>query len=238
MAPPRENGKTRDEAAALLNVSARSVDYAAQNACKSKGIAFKDWVAERAERKKGTEVPFWSPRQEKDYMAIARHPAGFRSDMSIKGLSLGGRCNSYPCEEFFPRVEATQIREVGATQVPQNSGEAPPMPGQGKRTDLKPRDNVTKLMRGNDTNYLAARLKKHHPEIVKRIEAVIRDDPEALAMRREEMTGEKHKHKADADNVSIKPEHGNSREYTVSRLRNQRPDLFERVKAGELSANA
>jgi hypothetical protein len=43
---------------------------------------------------------------------------------------------------------------------------------------------------------------------------------------------------ADGDNVTIKPERGNSRAYTLDRLRRERPDLFERVKAGEFSANA
>ena len=57
-------------------------------------------------------------------------------------------------------------------------------------------------------------------------------------MWREAMTGEKHKHKQpDGDNITIKPERGTSREYTASRLMKQRPDLFEKVKAGELSAN-
>ena len=32
-------------------------------------------------------------------------------------------------------------------------------------------------------------------------------------------------------------DHGNSKAYTVSRLKRDRPDLFEKVVAGELSAN-
>lgn len=41
-----------------------------------------------------------------------------------------------------------------------------------------------------------------------------------------------------ADIVSNIPvDHGNSKAYTVSRLKRDRPDLFEKVVAGELSAN-
>jgi hypothetical protein len=43
----------------------------------------------------------------------------------------------------------------------------------------------------------------------------------------------------DTDNVSIsKPKQGTSRAYTLARLSRERPDLYERVKARELSANA
>ena len=35
-----------------------------------------------------------------------------------------------------------------------------------------------------------------------------------------------------------KAERGTSRAYTLTRLKNERPDLFERVKAKEISANA
>lgn len=74
----------------------------------------------------------------------------------------------------------------------------------------------------------------------KKIEAVIKDDPEALALFREAMTGEPHVHKPapESDNVTITPERGNARAYTVSRLKRERPDLFDRVVNGELSANA
>jgi hypothetical protein len=39
------------------------------------------------------------------------------------------------------------------------------LPGQGARTDLKPRDNITKSKRGTDPTYLAAVLKRDHPDI-------------------------------------------------------------------------
>lgn len=80
-----------------------------------------------------------------------------------------------------------------------------------------------------------------------KIEAVIRDDVEALAMWREAMTEEpggdrqSKEHKSNTDNVSNAftcDNHGNSRSYTVARLKQQAPELFEKVVSGELSANA
>ena len=44
--------------------------------------------------------------------------------------------------------------------------------------------------------------------------------------------------KIKTDNVSLDLKHGNSRSYTLSRLKRQAPELFERVVDGELSANA
>jgi hypothetical protein len=40
------------------------------------------------------------------------------------------------------------------------------------------------------------------------------------------------------DNVSLDPQHGNRRDYTLTRLKRARPDLFARVTRQELSANA
>lgn len=82
-----------------------------------------------------------------------------------------------------------------------------------------------------------------------KIEAVIRDDVEALAMWREEMTEEpgnptgsnqyQEKESGISNNVTIStPDRGNSRSYTVARLKQQAPELFEKVVSGELSANA
>ena len=77
-----------------------------------------------------------------------------------------------------------------------------------------------------------------------RIEALIRDDVEVLAMWREEMVerpGKRSKVNLDnADNVSNKEkvQAGNSRSYTVSRLQREAPELFAQVVAGTLSANA
>jgi hypothetical protein len=73
------------------------------------------------------------------------------------------------------------------------------------------------------------------------VEPLIRDDAETLAMWREAWTAPAHRPPAGStDNVSTspKPKHGNSRAYTLSRLKRVRPDLFEKVCAKEMSANA
>jgi len=76
-----------------------------------------------------------------------------------------------------------------------------------------------------------------------KVEAVIKDDAEVLAMWREAMTDKKGKRtKNNSDNITIinKPKsgRGTSRAYAVSRLKRQRPDLFDEVKEGKMSANA
>jgi len=72
-----------------------------------------------------------------------------------------------------------------------------------------------------------------------KVEALLKDEPEVLALWRKATTGKRHVHKADDNNnVIIKPRQGNSRAYTLDRLKRERPDLFDRVCAGELSANA
>lgn len=75
-----------------------------------------------------------------------------------------------------------------------------------------------------------------------KIQAVIQDDAEALALFREAMVEGPGKRSKDCDYIAdivsnIPVDHGNSKAYTVSRLKRDRPDLFERVVAGELSAN-
>jgi hypothetical protein len=70
------------------------------------------------------------------------------------------------------------------------------------------------------------------------IERIIRDDPEVLEMFRSITTGQKHIHKTDGDNITIKPERGTSRPYILSRLKRSNPELFAKVVAGEMSANA
>src|SRR5208337_3788711 len=57
---------------------------------------------------------------------------------------------------------------------------------------------------------------------------------------REATTAPKHLHKRkgasdDADNISIKPKHGTSRAYLLSRLKKERPDLLASVERKELS---
>src|SRR5438105_605628 len=51
---------------------------------------------------------------------------------------------------------------------------------------------------------------------------------------RAQITGKKGAHH---DNIMMSKQ-GTSRPYTLERLKNERPDLFERVKAKQLSANA
>jgi len=75
-----------------------------------------------------------------------------------------------------------------------------------------------------------------------KIEAVIRDDAEVLAMWREAMKQKSHdrgnQHTGGkVDNVTPARK-GNSRAYTVSRLQREVPKLFAKVAAGEISANA
>lgn len=72
-----------------------------------------------------------------------------------------------------------------------------------------------------------------------KIEAVIKDNAEVLAMWREEMKGEPGRPKT-GDNVTPieRPDKGNSKAYTLSRLKRENAELFNQVVAGELSANA
>jgi hypothetical protein len=71
-----------------------------------------------------------------------------------------------------------------------------------------------------------------------KLEAICGDDPDALVMLRKAVVAPKHKHRGDADNIRISDGHGTSRSYTLARLQQHRPELYERVKAGELTANA
>lgn len=71
--------------------------------------------------------------------------------------------------------------------------------------------------------------------------SLLRDDAEALALWREATKGKPgRKPTAESvDNVNaLDTPKGNTRAYTLDRLKRQAPELFEQVKAGELSANA
>ena len=71
-----------------------------------------------------------------------------------------------------------------------------------------------------------------------KVRKLIEDDPEALAMWRDAVTPPLGSNQH-TDNISThKDGHGTSKSYTVSRLRKNAPALYERVKKGELSANA
>jgi len=74
-----------------------------------------------------------------------------------------------------------------------------------------------------------------------KIEAVIRDDAEVLAMWREAMKGRAGRPKADDKtrrNPTALKTDDRGRAYDLSRLQRARPDLFAQVAAGALSANA
>lgn len=70
------------------------------------------------------------------------------------------------------------------------------------------------------------------------LERLCRDDAEAITLLRQATTNPKHVHVPDSDNVTITPDRGNTRAYTLDRLSRERPDLYERVINKELSANA
>ena len=71
-----------------------------------------------------------------------------------------------------------------------------------------------------------------------KIEVVIRDDAEVLAMWREAMKGKAGRKCGDNVTQLTKTEKGNCRAYTVSRLQREAPELFAQVAAGTISANA
>ncbi len=94
-------------------------------------------------------------------------------------------------------------------------------------------ENFTELSDKGDTRDKIGKAIGMSGPTYQRAKAIIRDDPEALAAWREAMK-EQGKRNDLVDNVNeVTADKGNSRSYTVSRLQKQRPDLFERVKAGE-----
>ena len=76
----------------------------------------------------------------------------------------------------------------------------------------------------------------------RKVEAVIKDDPECLAKFRKAMKeqGNNQHTKSKCNNVTDARDAvtGNSKAYTCERLRRESPELFEEVKAGRISANA
>jgi hypothetical protein len=68
-----------------------------------------------------------------------------------------------------------------------------------------------------------------------KVEALLGNDAEVLAMWREATVGKQGAH---TSNRSMKPVHGTTRAYTLDRLKRERPDLFDKVKLGKMSANA
>jgi hypothetical protein len=76
------------------------------------------------------------------------------------------------------------------------------------------------------------------------VERLLRDDAEALEMWRGEVVkthgGDRKSEqvKIKSDNVTLDPGRGNAKSYTLSRLKRTRPELFQAVCNGELTANA
>jgi hypothetical protein len=69
-----------------------------------------------------------------------------------------------------------------------------------------------------------------------KVQALIKGEPEIEELWHKATTGKQGAHR---DNITMKERQGGtSRAYTLSRLRRERPDLFERVVAGELTPNA
>lgn len=71
---------------------------------------------------------------------------------------------------------------------------------------------------------------------LEKVEALIKDEPETLALWRQATTGKQGAH--GSIRTMIKPIRGTTKAYLLERLKRERPDLFERVAAGELSAHA
>lgn len=69
--------------------------------------------------------------------------------------------------------------------------------------------------------------------------SLIDKDVETLVLWREAMKHKQGDRTDLVDNINdVARSAGTSRAYTVTRLKSQRPDLFDRVKGGEISANA
>lgn len=68
-----------------------------------------------------------------------------------------------------------------------------------------------------------------------KIEKLIKDDPEVLTLWRQAVTAPAHIHRGDlggSDNITIRPERGTSRAYTLDRLSLEAPDLYQAVCRG------
>lgn len=78
----------------------------------------------------------------------------------------------------------------------------------------------------------------------KKVEAVIKDDPEALAMFRTAMVqkhgGDRKSEQIKPNNVRLdKPDAGNSRAYSIDRVKREcEPEVVAKVMSGEMSPNA
>lgn len=71
-----------------------------------------------------------------------------------------------------------------------------------------------------------------------KVEKLIKDNIETLAMWRDAITAPVGANQHHDIVMTRKGEQGNSRSYTVSRLRREAPELYEEVREGRMSANA
>ena len=81
--------------------------------------------------------------------------------------------------------------------------------------------------------YLAARLRREDPA---QIEAVIRDDPEALVMYREAMKGQGKRTDLHSNGMEVSAQQGTTRAYSLSRVQRECDGpTVAAVMAGEMS---
>ena len=71
----------------------------------------------------------------------------------------------------------------------------------------------------------------------KKIEALIKDDPEVLPMFREAMKGKGNQHTCKGSNTTP-ADKDRGKAYALARLQKDNPEIYEEVKAGKLTANA
>ena len=72
----------------------------------------------------------------------------------------------------------------------------------------------------------------------RKIEAVIKDDPEALSMYREAMKGVNQYDMPNNNVIRQETKQGNSRAYSIDRVKREAPELAEDVLSGKMSPNA
>ena len=76
-------------------------------------------------------------------------------------------------------------------------------------------------------------------EDVRTVEAVIKDDPECLAMFREAMAKQGERNDLDNNVIHVDTPQGNSRAYSIDRVKREcDPEVVAKVMSGEMSPNA
>jgi hypothetical protein len=103
----------------------------------------------------------------------------------------------------------------------------PELKDQG-RPPAEQKETLPRKEYGNSTEYLAARLKRDHPELLADATATV-----AAVLRKHGGDRRSEKAKDQGDNITLN-ERGTSRAYTLARLRRDDPDTADRVERGEL----